>query len=92
MSNVSLGVPGQTEDLSRLYPEGTQVVFCHAAWSTCLISRSFQAPVVFQCPSLAGQHGTALALLEKHCVDNWRLQLCHLEGERLGNNSHTVFC
>lgn len=61
---------------------------CLLPWLTRLISRSFQAPLVFQCPSLVGQHGAALALLEEHRVDNRGLQLCHLEGERLGNNSH----
>lgn len=53
-----------------------------------LLSPRYQAPPLFQYPSLGGEYSTAFADFQRHYFDNWSLELCHMEGRSHGNNTH----
>ncbi len=62
--------------------------YCQTLQCTFCIGHSsarFQAPPLFQHPSLGGEHGAAVAFLQRRYFDNGSLELRHMEGGSHGN-------
>lgn len=76
-----------TVDLSRGEP---CLNACWDKWCSVLFLPCFryQTSSLFQRPSLVSELSAEITFLQRHYSKYRRLELCHLEGRRHGNNTH----